>query len=50
MPEFVRSVDAKLFGRKTFDWSVQMGVRFSANDRRYVFSRKAPPSISARRG
>jgi dihydrofolate reductase len=44
MPEFTRSVDAKILGRKTFDWSVKMGARFTANDRRYVFSRQPPPA------
>jgi dihydrofolate reductase len=44
MPEFTRSVDAKLLGRKTFDLSVEMGARFSADDRHYVFSRRPPPA------
>jgi hypothetical protein len=42
MPEFARSVDAKLLGRKTFDLSVEMGATFSAHDRHYVFSRQPP--------
>jgi dihydrofolate reductase len=44
MPKFVRSIDVKLLGRKTFDLSVEMGARFSAGDRHYVFSRKPPPA------
>ena len=44
MPEFTRSVDAKLLGRKTFGLSVEMGAPFSANDRHYVFSRRPPPA------
>src|SRR3984893_9278839 len=44
MPEFTRSVDAKLLGRKTFDLSVEMGAPFSADDRHYVFSRQPPPA------
>ena len=44
MPEFTRSVDAKLLGRKTFDLSVEMGAPFSAHDRHYVFSRQPPPA------
>jgi dihydrofolate reductase len=44
MPKFMRSVDAKLLGRKTFDLSVEMGARFSADDRHYVFSRQPPPA------
>jgi dihydrofolate reductase len=43
MPEFTRSVDAKLLGRKTFDLSVAMGAPFSAHDKHYVFSRQPPP-------
>ena len=44
MPQFTRSVDAKLLGRKTFDLSVEMGAPFSADDRHYVFSRRPPPA------
>ena len=44
MPQFMRSVDAKLLGRKTFDLSVEMGAPFSADDRYYVFSRRPPPA------
>jgi dihydrofolate reductase len=44
MPIFMRSVDAKLLGRKTFDLSVDMGAPFSPNDRHYVFSRQPPPA------
>jgi dihydrofolate reductase len=43
LPEFERSVDAKVLGRKTFDRAVQMGARFSADAVRYVFSRQPPP-------
>src|SRR5271156_4305993 len=44
IPEFTRSVDAKILGRKTFNLSVKMGARFSANDRHYVFSRQPSPT------
>ncbi|HEX2339948.1 MAG TPA: dihydrofolate reductase family protein [Vicinamibacterales bacterium] len=44
LPEFERSVDAKILGRKTFDWSVQMGARFGAGAAHYVFSRRPPPA------
>jgi dihydrofolate reductase len=44
MPDFTRSVDAKLLGRKTFDLSVEMGAAFTAHDKHYVFSRRPPPA------
>ncbi len=43
LPEFERSTDAKVLGRKTFARSVQMGARFTADATRYVFSRQPPP-------
>ncbi|HVZ27364.1 MAG TPA: dihydrofolate reductase family protein [Rhizomicrobium sp.] len=49
LPEFARSVDAKILGRKTFEHSVRMGARFHAKDRHFVFSRSAqgsaPPGV-----
>ena len=48
LPEFERSTDAKILGRKTFDRSLQLGARFSANSVHYVFSRRlAPASVPA---
>ena len=43
LPKFARTIDAKILGRKTFDLSVEMGARFSADDVHYVFSRHPPP-------
>jgi len=43
LPKFMRTVDAKILGRKTFDLSVKMGANFRANDVHYVFSRQPPP-------
>jgi dihydrofolate reductase len=43
LPQFTRTVDAKIVGRKTFDLSVKMGAHFSARDVHYVFSRQPPP-------
>jgi dihydrofolate reductase len=43
-PEFERSTDAKILGRKTFDSSLQMGARFNASAVHYVFSRRPPPA------
>src|SRR5215831_11965462 len=44
LPEFSRSVDAKILGRKTFDQSLEMGASFGADDVHYVFSRRPPPA------
>ena len=49
LPEFQRSTDAKILGRKTFDRSLQMGARFSEGAVHYVFSRR-PPSASVPAG
>jgi len=43
LPEFTRTVDAKILGRKTFDLSMEMGASFSASSVHYVFSRQPPP-------
>ena len=42
--KFMRSIDTKLFGRKTYDISVQMGAKFDSKTPNYVFSRQAPPA------
>jgi dihydrofolate reductase len=44
LPEFERSIDAKILGRKTFEQSLELGARFSAGPIHYVFSRQAPPA------
>ena len=44
LPEFERSTDAKILGRKTFDRSLELGARFSADRTHYVFSRRPPPA------
>ena len=44
LPEFSRSIDAKILGRKTFDSSVKMGASFGADYTHYVFSRQLPPA------
>jgi dihydrofolate reductase len=43
MPTFIRSVDAKILGRKTFELSVAMGAHFGTDDPHYVFSHRPPP-------
>jgi dihydrofolate reductase len=42
LPQFERSIDAKILGRKTFDLSVKMGASFGADNLHYVFSRRSP--------
>src|SRR5882724_7882224 len=44
LPQFERSTDAKILGRKTFDLSVKMGASFNAANIHYVFSRRPPPA------
>ena len=44
LPEFERSIDAKILGRKTFDRSLELGARFSERTVHYVFSRGRPPA------
>ena len=45
---FMKSIDTKLFGRKTYDLSLKMGATFNTKTRNYVFSRRpAPASVPA---
>jgi dihydrofolate reductase len=44
MDTFVRSIDTKLLGRKTYELSVRMGAKFDSKNRYIVFSRHAPPA------
>jgi dihydrofolate reductase len=47
LPEFERSINAKILGRKTFDISLTLGATFSKGTH-YVFSRRpAPASVPA---
>jgi len=50
LPEFERSVDAKILGRKTFDRAVELGAgaRFGVGGVHYVFSRHPPPAAVPR--
>jgi dihydrofolate reductase len=42
MGEFVKSIDVKLLGRRTYDVSVQLGAKFDAKTPHFVFSRQSP--------
>ena len=44
MGDFMKSVDTKLLGRKTYEWSLHMGAKFDSGDRTIVFSRHAAPA------
>ena len=43
MNAFMKTIDTKVLGRKTYDSSLQMGARFDAKSRTFVFSRQSPP-------
>jgi len=44
MSVFMKSIDTKLLGRKTYEKSLHMGAKFDSKDRTIVFSRHAPPT------
>jgi dihydrofolate reductase len=44
MGAFMRSIDTKLLGRKTYEVSLRMGAKFDSTSRTVVFSRQAPPA------
>jgi dihydrofolate reductase len=46
MNVFMKSIDTKLLGRKTYEASLRLGAQFSAKDRTIVFSRQAPPAAA----
>ena len=41
--EFMKSIDTKLFGRKTYDAAMRMGGTFDTTGRTFVFSHRARP-------
>jgi dihydrofolate reductase len=44
MNAFMRSVDTKVLGRKTYQVSLRMGAKFDSQSRTIVFSRHPPPA------
>jgi dihydrofolate reductase len=42
MNAFMKTVDVKIMGRKTYEVSLEMGATFSAKDRAMVFTRRSP--------
>jgi dihydrofolate reductase len=43
MNAFMKSIDTKLLGRRTYEAGLRLGAKFGAKDRSIVFSRQAPP-------
>ena len=43
MNAFMRSIDTKVLGRKTYEMSLRMGAKFDSKNPHIVFSRQAPP-------
>jgi dihydrofolate reductase len=44
MDTFMRSIDTKILGRKTYDASLRLGAKFDSKSRYIVFSRQPPPT------
>jgi dihydrofolate reductase len=44
MNAFMKSIDTKLIGRKTYEVSLRMGAKFDSGSRTIVFSRHPPPA------
>ncbi len=44
MDAFMKSIDTKLLGRKTYEASLQLGAKFDSRDRHIVFSRQGSPA------
>src|SRR5262245_66463073 len=44
MNAFMRTIDTKVLGRKTYEESLRLGAKFDSKERTIVFSRQAPPS------
>ena len=44
MDAFMKSIDTKVLGRKTYDMSLQLGAKFDSGSGTIVFSRQAPPA------
>ena len=44
MNAFTKSIDTKVLGRKTYEWSRRLGAKFDSKTRHIVFSRHPPPA------
>ena len=41
---FMKTIDAKVLGRKTYEISLELGAKFDSKSPTFVFSRQSPPS------
>jgi dihydrofolate reductase len=44
MNAFMKTIDASVLGRKTYEESLRLGATFGSGSTAYVFSRQAPPA------
>jgi dihydrofolate reductase len=44
MNAFMRTVDTKILGRKTYEASIRLGAKFNTKDRSIIFSRRPRPA------
>jgi dihydrofolate reductase len=44
MNEFMKTIDATMLGRKTYEVSLKLGAKFDSKNKTFVFSRRTPPS------
>jgi dihydrofolate reductase len=44
MNAFMKSIDTRVLGRKTYEASLRIGAKFDSKSRTIVFSRHAPPA------
>ena len=44
MNAFMKSIDTKVLGRRTYEVSLRMGAKFDSKNRTIVFSRHSPPA------
>lgn len=49
MSDFVKTIDTKVLGRKTYDGSLRLGAKFEGPDRYLVFSRQLAPADAPER-
>jgi dihydrofolate reductase len=44
MNAFMKTIDTKVLGRKTYEGSLELGAKFDSKERTIVFSRQSPPA------